>query len=311
MINSTPLLFLMLKACLLLGMSTASQAEFYYWKTADGSLMATDQPPPEGIEFRTGSDLQTINQWQNVAIKKTAAADPATDVEKAQPANTNSVDVQTTETDMITVKLSPTAPPQEITPEKIEDKSANTTAAGVDDVSIGATSELPTREKEELTAANLQPDDEAGCQKLYGMNCDKVFNWRKYGEKYCEEFKNERCSDEGWFERRFKPLTLDARHQRTLRNAAARNRANDDIRQYLLRKYTGICAKNPEKSPERCDNPVYDTKIRTSFEKLDSKEKGEIRRLQAILKESQDRNLTDRAIEELLSYLPWATAADL
>lgn len=274
---------------LLCGIAMPATAELYYWQAADGSLMATDQPPPAGTTFRTARDLPAMN----IA---SSPAKPVNNTDTITPEPDNS------EPALKTVKLSPNAAPQEVATESTADTTPELAVGNAD-------SREEKNTDSELSAATLQPDDEAGCQKLYGVNCDKVFNWRQYGEKYCAEFKHDRCSDAGWFENRFKPVTLAERHQRVLRNAAKKSREAEEIRNYLHRKYTGICAKDPDKAPQLCKNALYDAKILASFNELGSADQAQIKQLQQVLKTSQDRNLRDRAIEQLLSYLPWATAA--
>jgi hypothetical protein len=296
---------------LLLCLSANLHAELYYWKKADGSLMATDQPPPAGTPFRTADDLRAVNNWQqhgeNTADEKDTAADNAAENDSDQ-------------NELAIVKLSPNAAPQEIKSAAATMKADNTNAhkakpdtktqIPAKESSLGSVTQTTAKNSaQKVTAETLQPNDEAGCQKLYGTNCDKVFNWREHGNKYCESFKNEKCSNEKWFENRFKPLTLEERHQRTLRNAARKNREAQEIRDYLHRKYIGICASDPDKAPRLCKNAVYDAKIQASFRKLSGNDQAEIRRLQEVLKTSKDRSLIDRTIEQLLSFLPLAAAS--
>lgn len=260
----------------------ALNADMYYWNDAEGNLIASDQQPPAGTEYRTQKDLRTVNVMQ----QSVAASDSSFSNDETDDGN-----------ELPTVKWSPSSPAQSL------NDNANITISAVE---MAASNPSNT----EITPETLQPNDEAGCQQLYGTNCDKVFNWKEHGEKYCQTFKNEKCNDSQWFEKRFKPLTLEERHKRTLRNAAKNNRQIQEVRDYLHRKYTGVCATDPDQLPKVCKNPAYDAKMLATFQKLNGRDQSEIRKLQEVLKTSKDRSVIDRTIEELISYLPWAAAAN-
>lgn len=52
--------------------------------------------------------------------------------------------------------------------------------------------------------------DEAECQEVYGMSCDRVNNWRSYAEAACKQRKQEKnCADESYLETKYKPRTLE------------------------------------------------------------------------------------------------------
>jgi hypothetical protein len=326
-----------LPSLLCLCISSLSHADFYYWKNAEGNLVATDQTPPAGVEFRKQSDLPRVNIVEQAA-KPVAAKNSQNNI--VNSATTNSVEntattTTATPTDLITVKLSPNAAPVEITPvaatptEKQPTKNTTETTAkkpAIDmqkvmainnkEPTVLSSSLVKTNDAQtkpvttEVTVDNLQKDDEAGCQKIYGTSCDKVFNWRAVGNQYCANYKNDQCSNAAWFEKRFKPLTIAQRQKNTLRNAAQNNQDNEEIRNYLHSKYTGICAIEPDSAPLRCNNKAYDAKIMATFSKLSAKDQADIRHLQQVLKTSKDRSLLARSIEKLKSYFQaGATAA--
>lgn len=83
--------------------------------------------------------------------------------------------------------------------------------------------------------------DEDECQKIYALDCDAVYNWRHHAIEACGS--DERCEDEGFLTRKYKPLTLEEKHQLTLRSSARHNREDREIRQFLMRKYTPYCTQ--------------------------------------------------------------------
>jgi hypothetical protein len=326
------LTFSILPSLLCLCISSLSHADFYYWKNAEGNLVATDQTPPAGVEFRKQSDLPRVNIAEQAA-KPVAAKNLQNNIVNTATTNSveNTADTSTTQavdetpTDLVTVKLSPNAAPVEIAP-----AASKATATTAKKPAIDMQKVLATNNKEptvlssslvksndeqtkptttEVTVDNLQKDDEAGCQKIYGISCDKAFNWRDVGNEYCANYKNDHCSDAAWFEKRFKPLTIAQRQKNTLRNAAQNNQDNEEIRNYLHSKYTGICAIEPDSAPLRCNNKAYDAKIMETFSKLSAKDQADIRHLQQVLKTSKDRSLLARSIEKLQSYFQAATTA--
>lgn len=90
--------------------------------------------------------------------------------------------------------------------------------------------------------------DEKECQKVYGLDCDAVYNWHQQAVEACG--RDKRCKDEGFLSRKYQPLTLEEKHKRTLRSSARNNRDDREIRQFLMRKYTPYCK---QQAKQYCD----------------------------------------------------------
>jgi len=89
-----------------------------------------------------------------------------------------------------------------------------------------------------------EPVDEswtdAECQQYYDQPCERIVQWKKYAAAACGS--DSRCSDEQYLARKYQPVSLQ-RLQQVARAAAIRsNRQNDEISQFLRRKYTDYCA---------------------------------------------------------------------
>jgi hypothetical protein len=67
--------------------------------------------------------------------------------------------------------------------------------------------------------------DDATCQEIYGMSCDRVNNWQKYAEIACKERKHEKnCEDPGYLETKYKPRTLEKIHRSAATGARKRKK---------------------------------------------------------------------------------------
>lgn len=108
--------------------------------------------------------------------------------------------------------------------------------------------ELPIFSVEPISKRKQKQLNEAQCQETYGLDCDAVINWRQHAIEACGS--NARCKDEEFLIRKYKPLTLAEKHQRTLRGAARHNRDEREIRQFLIRKYTPYCQ---QQAKQYCD----------------------------------------------------------
>ena len=94
---------------------------------------------------------------------------------------------------------------------------------------------------EPVEASDKKQWDEDECQEIYALSCDAVYNWREHAIEACGD--DERCEDENFLIRKYKPLTLEEKRKRTLRNSARQNREDREIRDFLMRKYTPYCAQ--------------------------------------------------------------------
>lgn len=98
-------------------------------------------------------------------------------------------------------------------------------------------SKKQTQNDSTLTEAKLT---EAECQDIYGLNCDRVFNWKKYALKACGN--DPRCKDEAFLDRKYRPRTKEEINTVARRAGIRKNNARDEIRHYLWRRYTNFCA---------------------------------------------------------------------
>lgn len=80
---------------------------------------------------------------------------------------------------------------------------------------------------------------EGDCEKTYGLPCDRIVNWKDYALSACNN--DDRCDDEDFLERKYKPLPI-AEIQKRANNAGARRNAQEKkLVKYLKLKYTDQC----------------------------------------------------------------------
>jgi hypothetical protein len=97
------------------------------------------------------------------------------------------------------------------------------------------TEQLPT-DPENMT--------EQQCQYTYGLSCERVIDWRKYALQACGD--DERCRDNSYLERKYKPVSIAQSLKVAQRNGARRNMQEKRIQLFLLKKYTDYCAQQAQ-----------------------------------------------------------------
>lgn len=86
----------------------------------------------------------------------------------------------------------------------------------------------------------VKPLTEAQCQQLYQRSCDQVHNWQTYARKACGT--DSRCDDPAFLDRKYRPRTIEELREIARRSAARNNRNDDNIEEFLKKKYSNYCA---------------------------------------------------------------------
>lgn len=80
---------------------------------------------------------------------------------------------------------------------------------------------------------------EEKCQEIYGLSCDRVFNWKTYALEKCGS--DDRCEDAGFLERKYKPLAIAELQRRANLAGARRNSQEKKLIKFLRNKYSDQC----------------------------------------------------------------------
>lgn len=151
---------------------------------------------------------------------------------------------------------------------------------------------------------------EAQCQELYGLNCDRVINWRKYALEACGN--DPRCQDPAFLDRKYRPRTKDEMLSVARRAGIRKNNAEDDINEYLRREFTNFCANSAASYCEQkkfgnrvseckrqmenqCHSPHNIAEMLAQYDHLTEREKKQIireARQMALASNKDDLNLT-------------------
>ncbi len=111
----------------------------------------------------------------------------------------------------------------------------------------------PSSDEQQTQNDGPQPNDgptqgtsEAGgvmtepfCQEVYQLPCDRIVNWKEYALDKCGS--DDRCEDEGFLERKYKPLPIAEILNRANSAGARRNAQERKLMQYLRNKYSDQC----------------------------------------------------------------------
>lgn len=71
--------------------------------------------------------------------------------------------------------------------------------------------------------------NEKRCQEIYGLDCDRVINWKKYAREKCGS--DERCRDATYLDRKYRPRPLNETLKIAIKAGTRKNRKEDEERQ--------------------------------------------------------------------------------
>ncbi len=125
----------------------------------------------------------------------------------------------------------------------------------------GSTGELLGRGSPPVTAnKGLAGLTEPECQREYSRSCDQLVNWKKYAIESCGD--DSRCEDDDYLTRKFKPVTTEELLSIARRAAVRNNREDEEITNFLKRKYTNYCNRQASLScrdDEICNQKILNT----------------------------------------------------
>lgn len=166
----------------------------------------------------------------------------------------------------------------------------------------------------ESDRGNTGARTEAECQREYSLSCDKIVNWKKHAITSCGN--DSRCEDEEYLTRKYKPLPTQALLKIARRSAIRNNRDDDEITQFLKRKYTNYCENQAsmtcsndsdcnQKVLNTCKDPRSIEDIFSKYNNLTVSEKKKIIAQARALAMSNDANQQsyNKKIADLLSLL--------
>jgi len=173
-----------------------------------------------------------------------------------------SIDAEAEPTPAAINAYSPPMPVKKIPKQPQTGSSATSAGAAYLDTQKNKSASATAKASEGLDAAENTVDTswtEAQCQQRYGHSCERIVHWRKYALAACGS--DPRCSDEQYLARKYQPVTRE-RLQQVARSAAIRNnRQDDEISEFLRRKYTNYCNHQSTmscKHNNQCQQSVLD-----------------------------------------------------